>query len=102
MSMSHKRNLAELLDNVEKMQENLRRAHAQLANREIEGETDDGLVKVIMNGRREVLRVELNDAALHKNKKELENLIQVACNNARKNVERAWIFEAAFSDKLNS
>lgn len=100
--MPVKRNLAELLDNVEKMQETLRRAHAELANREIEGHAGDGQVKVIMNGRREVLRVEINDAVLNKSKKELEKLIQVACNNARKNVERAWIFEAAFSDKLNS
>lgn len=100
--MPSKRNLAELLDNVEKIQENLRRAHAELANKVIEGNAGDGLVKIFMNGRREVLRVELSDAALNKSKKELEKLIQTACNSARKNVDRAWIFEAAFSDKLNS
>jgi DNA-binding YbaB/EbfC family protein len=53
---------------------------------EVEGESGAGLVKVMMNGRHEVRRVNIDPSLLSEDKEVLEDLIAAACNDAVRKV----------------
>jgi hypothetical protein len=64
------------------MQQQLQKAQAEQAKQIVTGESGGGLVKVTMNGKHEVQRVEI-DASLYSDERELlEDLVAAACNAA--------------------
>ncbi len=66
----------------EKMQARMQEAQAEIANLRVAGEAGAGLVRVVMNGRCEVVEVQLDDALLREDKGIIEDLIAAACNDA--------------------
>lgn len=64
------------------MQEDLQKAQEKLAREEVVGESGGGLVKVTMNGKHEVSRVEIDESLMSDDKEMLEDLIAAACNSA--------------------
>ncbi len=70
----------------QKMQEEMKKTQERLAREEVTGEAGGGLVKVRMNGRHEVLRVEIDDSLFGDDKEMLEDLVAAACNDAAKRV----------------
>jgi len=54
--------LGSLMQQAQEMQEKFRLAQEELARTEIQGEAGGGLVKVVMNGKREVLRLNIDDS----------------------------------------
>jgi DNA-binding YbaB/EbfC family protein len=79
--------MGNLMKQAQKMQEDLQKAQEELARAEIVGESGGGLVKVTMNGRHEVRRVEIDDSLLGDDKEMLEDLIAAACNDAVHRIE---------------
>jgi DNA-binding YbaB/EbfC family protein len=69
------------------MQEEMQKAQEELAKAEVTGESGGGLVKVTMNGRHEVRRVEIDDSLIGDDKDMLEDLVAAACNDAVHRVE---------------
>ena len=65
-----------------KMQEELKNAQERMAKEEIVGESGGGMVRVTMNGRHEVRRVEIDPSLLSDDKEMLEDLIAAAMNDA--------------------
>jgi DNA-binding YbaB/EbfC family protein len=71
-----------ILKQAQQIQEQMQKAQEQLAQELVTGEAGAGLVKVVMNGKYEVKRVEI-DASLYADEKALvEDLVAAAFNAA--------------------
>lgn len=76
--------LAGMMKQAQQMQNNMKKAQAELATIEVEGQAGSGLVKVTMTCAHEVRRVSLDDSLLTDDKEMLEDLIVLAMNDAVK------------------
>ncbi len=79
--------LGNLMKQAQKIQEEMAKAQEELARAEVTGESGGGLVKVTMNGRHEVRRVEIDDSLMGDDKEMLEDLVAAACNDAVHRIE---------------
>jgi DNA-binding YbaB/EbfC family protein len=75
-----KGNLAGLMQQAQKMQEELQKAQEELANMTVTGEAGGGLVKVTMTGKHAVRRVEI-DPSLLEDREMLEDIVAAAIND---------------------
>jgi DNA-binding YbaB/EbfC family protein len=76
-----KGNLAGLMQQAQKMQQEMQKAQEELASLEVTGEAGGGLVKVTMTGKHAVRRVEI-DSSLLDDKEMLEDIVTAAANDA--------------------
>ena len=74
--------IGNLMKQAQKMQEDLQKAQEQLAREEVSGESGGGLVKVTMNGKHEVRRVEIDESLMGDDREMLEDLVAAAMNDA--------------------
>ena len=81
--------LGNLMQQAQKMQAEMQKAQAEIANIEVEGQSGGGMVSVFMLGNHEVRRVKLDDSLLSDDKDMLEDLIAAAINDAVHKVEAA-------------
>jgi DNA-binding YbaB/EbfC family protein len=79
--------LGNLMKQAQKMQADMQKAQEELAKAEITGESGGGLVKVTMNGKHEVRRVEIDDSLIGDDKEMLEDLVAAAYNDAVHRIE---------------
>lgn len=82
-------NIGNLLKQAQAMQENLQKAQAQVAQITATGESGGGMVKVTMNGKHEVSRVQIEAALLSEEREVLEDLVAAAINDATHRVGAA-------------
>ena len=82
-----KNDLNGLMQQAEKMQENIQKAQKELAMTVVEGTSGAGMVKVQLNGRYEVKKIALADSLLTEDKSMIEDLIAAAFNDAVSKVE---------------
>lgn len=80
--------LGGMMKQAQKMQENMQKAQAELAEMEVTGKAGGGMVSVVMNGRHDVKRVSIDDALLEEDKDMLEDLVAAAVNDAVQQVEK--------------
>ncbi|AFT71276.1 UPF0133 protein [Alloalcanivorax dieselolei B5] len=78
----------DLLKQAQAMQEKMKKMQEDAANAEVTGEAGAGLVKVVMNGRHDVKKVELDSSLMSEDKEFLEDLLAAAVNDAVRRVER--------------
>lgn len=69
------------------MQEQLKKTQEELAAMDVTGESGGGMVKVIMTGRHDVRRVEIDPSLVGDDKEMLEDLVAAAVNDAVQKVE---------------
>ena len=79
--------MGNLMKQAQQMQENMKRAQAELANVEVEGQAGSGMVKVTMTCQHQVKRVIIDDSLVGDDKEMLEDLIVTAMNDAVRKVE---------------
>ncbi|MCU5783986.1 hypothetical protein MA04_03286 [Alcanivorax balearicus MACL04] len=79
----------DLLKQAQAMQEKMKKMQEDAANAEVTGEAGAGLVKVVMNGRHDVKKVELDSSLMSEDKEFLEDLLAAAVNDAVRRVERS-------------
>ncbi len=84
-----KNQLAGLMKQAQKMQDDMKKAQDELASIEIEGQSGAGLVKVTMNCKHDVKRVQIDPSLLADDKDMLEDLVAAAVNDAVRRVEEA-------------
>ncbi|MGQ0430182.1 MAG: YbaB/EbfC family nucleoid-associated protein [Gammaproteobacteria bacterium] len=84
-----KANLGQLMRQAQQLQANMQKAQEQLGALEVMGEAGGGMVKVIMNGRHEVRRVQFDPSVDASDREMLEDLIAAACNDAVRRVGEA-------------
>ncbi|MGZ8187082.1 MAG: YbaB/EbfC family nucleoid-associated protein [Methylobacter sp.] len=74
--------LGNIMQQAQKMQEDLKKAQEELSAMEITGESGGGLVTIIMTGKREARKVTIDDSLLGEDKDMLEDLVASAINDA--------------------
>ncbi|MFQ5487778.1 MAG: YbaB/EbfC family nucleoid-associated protein [Gammaproteobacteria bacterium] len=79
--------LGNLMKQAQKMQEDMQKAQEEIASLEVTGQAGGGLVTVVMTGRHDVRRVEIDDSLLQDDKEMLEDLVAAAINDAVRKVE---------------
>lgn len=84
-----KNQLAGLMKQAQKMQDDMKKAQDELASIEIEGQSGAGLVKVTMNCKHDVKRVQIDPSLLEDDKDMLEDLVAAAVNDTVRRVEEA-------------
>jgi DNA-binding YbaB/EbfC family protein len=81
--------LSGLMKQAQQMQENLKKAQEEIALMEVEGQAGAGMVKVLMTGRHDVKRVNIDPSLMGDDKDMLEDLVAAAVNDAVRRVEAA-------------
>lgn len=74
--------LGDLMKQAQAMQQRMQQVQEEIAALEVRGESGAGLVEVVMNGRHEVRRVQIDPSLLEEDKEILEDLLAAACNDA--------------------
>ncbi|KGO97923.1 YbaB/EbfC family nucleoid-associated protein [Novilysobacter defluvii] len=88
-------NIAQLMQQAQKMQENMQRAQEELANIEVTGNAGGGMVSVTLSGRMECRKVRI-DPSVVTDAEMTEDLVAAAINDAVNKVN------AASQEKLGS
>ncbi|MCU0937646.1 MAG: YbaB/EbfC family nucleoid-associated protein [Burkholderiaceae bacterium] len=77
-----KNQLAGLMQQAQKMQDNMKRLQDELAQTEVEGQSGAGMVKVTMTCKKQVRRVQIDPSLVGDDKDMLEDLVAAAFNDA--------------------
>ncbi|EZQ18446.1 nucleoid-associated protein, YbaB/EbfC family [Pseudomonas sp. G11-1] len=77
-----------LMKQAQQMQEKMQKMQEELANAEVTGQSGAGLVSVVMTGRHDVRRVNIDDSLMTEDKEVLEDLIAAAFNDAVRKLEQ--------------
>lgn len=78
--------IAGLMKQAQQMQANMAKAQEEIAQMEVEGQAGAGAVKIIMTGKHDIKRVNI-DPSVMDDKEMLEDLIAAAVNDANRRVE---------------
>ena len=81
--------LGNIMQQAQKMQEQMKKAQDELAGLEVEGQSGGGMVKVLVTCRNEVRRVQIDDSLLLDDKDMLEDMVAAAMNDALSKAEQA-------------
>ena len=81
-------NIAQLMQQAQKMQENMQRAQEELANVEVTGNAGGGMVSVTITGRMECRKVRI-DPSVYSDPEMAEDLIAAAFNDAVNKINEA-------------
>lgn len=78
--------LGGLMQQAQKMQDDMKQAQAKLATAEVTGTSGGGMVSVIMTGRHDLRKVTIDDGVMD-DKEMLEDLLAAAVNDAVRQIE---------------
>jgi nucleoid-associated protein EbfC len=81
--------MAQLMQQAQRMQDELKRAQEEIAQIEVTGQSGGGVVTVVMNGRHEVRRVAIDRKLFADDPEMTEDLIAAAFNDAVNKVSEA-------------
>lgn len=74
--------LGNIMQQAQKMQEDLKKAQEELELMQVTGQSGGGLVTIIMTGKREVRKVTIDPSLVGDDKDMLEDLVAAAINDA--------------------
>ena len=74
--------LGNIMQQAQKMQENLKKAQQELELMQVIGESGGGLVTIVMTGKREARKVTIDPSLVGEDKDMLEDLVAAAINDA--------------------
>ena len=79
--------LGNIMKQAQKMQEDMAKAQAELAEMEVTGSAGGGMVNVVMNGKHGVRGVKVDPSVFEEDRDMLEDLLAAAINDAVQKVE---------------
>jgi DNA-binding YbaB/EbfC family protein len=82
-------NIGDMMKQAQQLQANMQKAQAEIALLEVTGESGGGMVKITVNGRHEVRRVQIEPSVIGEDREMLEDLIAAAMNDAVHKAEAA-------------
>jgi nucleoid-associated protein EbfC len=83
--MDWKGGLGDLVQQASKLREEFKRVQETMASKSVEASTGGGMVKVTVNGRQQVLRVQIDPQLIKMNDQEiLQDLVKAGVNEALK------------------
>ncbi|MGB9680099.1 MAG: YbaB/EbfC family nucleoid-associated protein [Thermoanaerobacteraceae bacterium] len=81
-------NINNMLKQAQQMQEDMKKIQEELVNKTVEATSGGGMVKVVANGRKELISIKIDPEAVDKDDVEmLEDLILAATNQALRSAE---------------
>ncbi len=80
--------IGDIMKQAQEMQARMAEVQQQIAALEVAGEAGAGMVKVVMNGRYEVKRVNIDPDLMSEEREVLEDLVAAACNDCVRKVEK--------------
>jgi len=80
--------IGKMMQQAQKMQENMQKAQEELANIEVTGSAGGDMVSVTMTCRHDIRKVHLDPSLMEDDKEVLEDLIAAAVNDAVRKVEK--------------
>lgn len=81
--------IGNMMKQAQQLQANMQKAQAEIALLEVTGESGGGMVKITVNGRHEVRRVQIEPSVIGEDREMLEDLIAAAMNDAVHKAEAA-------------
>ena len=82
-------NFGNMMKQAQQLQASMQKAQEEIAALEVSGEAGGGMVKVTVNGRHEVKRVQIEPSLMGDDREMLEDLIAAAMNDAVRKAEAA-------------
>jgi len=80
--------IGNMMKQIQKMQQEMEKIQEELANKTVEGTAGGGMVKVIANGKQEILEIKIDPEVVNKDDVEmLQDLIVAAVNQAREKAQ---------------
>ena len=80
--------MSDLLKHAQKMQSELNKKQEEMKSVEVTGNSGAGLVRVVMNGYHNILRIDIDKSILTEDKEVLEDLLAAAANDAVEKVKK--------------
>ena len=80
-------NIAQLMQQAQKMQENMQRMQDELGATEVEGQSGAGLVKIVLTCKYQARRVAIDPSLLGEDRDMLEDLVAAAFNDAARKAD---------------
>ena len=80
--------MGKMMQQAQKMQENMQKAQEELANIEVTGSAGGDMVSVTMTCRHDIRKVTIDPSMMEDDKEVLEDLIAAAVNDAVRKVEK--------------
>jgi nucleoid-associated protein EbfC len=74
--------LGNIMQQAQKMQEDLKKAQGELEMMQVVGESGGGLVTIVMSGKREARKVTIDPSLVGEDKDMLEDMVAAAINDA--------------------
>ncbi len=81
--------LGNLMKQAQQMQENMQKAQEEIASMEVTGTAGGGMVTVVMTGRHDLKRVNIDQALMEEDKEMIEDLLAAAVNDAVRVLEQS-------------
>jgi len=81
--------LGNIMKQAQQMQENMQKAQEEIANMEVNGTAGGGMVTVVMTGRHDLKRVNIDQSLMEEDKEMIEDLLAAAVNDAVRKLEES-------------
>tara|TARA_B100000700_G_C14758031_1_gene720728 strand:+ start:512 stop:829 length:318 start_codon:yes stop_codon:yes gene_type:complete len=82
-----KGNMKKIMKQAQDMQNQMMKAQQELEAMEIEGSSGGGAVKAVLNGKKELLSIDINPELLNDDKEILEDLVVTCINQAQNKID---------------
>tara|TARA_B100000959_G_C14900921_1_gene590878 strand:- start:721 stop:1041 length:321 start_codon:yes stop_codon:yes gene_type:complete len=80
--------MSNIYKQAQKMQKDMQKVQNELSKLEIEGQSGGGMVKIIVNGKKEPLSISIDQDILKEDKDMIEDMLLAAMKNALQNAEK--------------
>jgi len=81
--------LGNIMKQAQQMQENMQKAQEEIASMEVTGTAGGGMVTVVMTGRHDLKRVDIDQSLMEEDKEMIEDLLAAAVNDAVRKLEES-------------
>ena len=88
--------MGKLMKQAQEMQSKMAKAQEELGDIEVEGQSGGGMITALVNGKKELLSLNIEDEILEEDKEMIEDLVVAAVNQAIQNATKAA------DEKMNS
>ena len=87
--MFPKGGMGKLMKQAQEMQSKMAKAQEELGDIEVEGQSGGGMITAVVNGKKELLSLNIEDEILEEDKEMIEDLVISAVNQAIQNATKA-------------